>query len=124
MKTHKLLFVLFLLLCMNAFAQTDSNDPVEQVIMVSLRTGSFSEKYSATFDIDKVKTVNSLNKKDLEKKFEKVDSLTNVLNFVLQDGYSLFQTIPITGGSGLGNSQGTAGYLFIFKKTVPKSEMK
>jgi hypothetical protein len=39
------------------------------------------------------------------------------LDFLLKDGqYTLFQAMPINGGSGIGNSEGTVGYLYIFKE--------
>lgn len=120
MKIGKLLLPFFLMLStFTIYAQETINKQKEEVLFVNFREGSFSETIKVTFDIEDDKIINGLSKKDLEKKFEKEKSFNNVVSFILKDGYTFYQAIPITGGSGFGSSRGTAKYTFVFKKAIP-----
>jgi hypothetical protein len=115
MKTKKLLIsVLLIVLTNSVLAQ---NKLSHHVITIKMEEETFNEKFHALFDIEDSNLIGGLNKKELEKKFDKVDSISTVLNFTIDNGYHLIQSLPINGGSGLGYSDGTVGYLFILEKT-------
>lgn len=114
MKTKRLFTTaLFLLFTFAAIAQNNSKN---HIITIKMVEKNFNEKYNVFFDIEDSILINGLDKKGLEKKFDKTDNISTVLNFVVDDGYRLLQSLPLNGGSGFGNSDGTVGYLFILEK--------
>lgn len=113
MKTLKSIIFIFLLSTSFAAFTQENNT---RIISFEIVKKNFSEKSSVFFDIDESVLLNGLNKKELDKKFNKTESLSGVINFVVSAGYNLLQTVAINGGSGFGNSDGTIGYLVIFEK--------
>lgn len=115
MKTIKLIIpVLLLFLTCSALAQ---NSTKHHIITIKMVEKNFNEKYNVFFDIEDSTLINGLDKKTLEKKFDKTENISSVLNFAIDNGYRLLQTLPLNGGSGFGNSDGTVGYLFILEKS-------
>jgi hypothetical protein len=114
MKTKKLLISVFLILI--TCSVVAQNKTKHHLITIKMVEKTFNEKYNVLFDIEDSILIDGLNKKELEKKFDKTENISTVLNFTIDNGYRLLQTLALNGGSGFGNSNGTEGYLFILEK--------
>lgn len=86
------------------------------IITIKIKEKSFSEKYNVSFDIEDSLMINGMEKKALEKKFDKTENISTILNFMIDNGFRLINTLVLNSSSFFGSGDGSIGYLFIMEK--------